>query len=199
MTPAEAAECLDRVARHCDWARAHAPNALITYFTLAHLFILKESFSASPPAEAQRVAQTVLGIAQSYIDSMAGEPLVLAELRVPVPENRPKAMACLGMAQASFEAFRRPGLVAEKVRAYREKTFLWARRAIGFDPEFSESYWFLAEVCQQMANAAREHSGVDAAVRLEQQAMEWLSKIKPGSPRFEVAQRVLSQRVAPGR
>lgn len=198
MSPAEARARLDLATRHCELARQHDPRFFLTYFTKAYLFLLDEAFAAAPPEKAQRAAQTILSIARAHIDSIIDTREVLSELRPPVPAARPKAMACLGMAKASFEAISIPNSTPEQIRNYRERLFLWAQRAFTLDPEFSETYWFLAEVHQLMSNAAREQNEPAAAQRLQQQAAVWLAKIRPNSPRYQQAQSILVRMGAQG-
>jgi len=189
--PAEARNRIASAARHCEWARQHDPHALQPYFTKAYLFLVEEAFNSAPPAAAQRVSQTILKVAKPYIDQMCTVPEVLVELRHPVPENRPNAMACLAMAAASFDLSVRADSSPEQQRAYVDKTHAWADRALGLDPGFSEPQWFLAAVNQRLALVAKDKGNKAAAAEYEKEAISRLSNIKPGSPRYERAQQIL--------
>jgi len=193
LTLKDARERLERAARHNAWARHHDPHAMLPCFSAAYLFLLQEVFASAPPQDAHASAKTILRVAKPYIDAMSRVPEVLAEFRPPTPEDRPKALACLGMAKASFDAASRKGVSPEQIQAYRDKTLIWARRAVEFDPGFSETYWFLAEMHQVMANAARDGRDLRRAAQLQQETASWLAKINPGAPRYRYAQEILAR------
>jgi hypothetical protein len=103
------------------------------------------------------------------------------------------------MAGASFNLAVRPDSTPEQRKDYSDKTLIWAQRALELDPELGETNWFLAGINQRLATLAHNQGDEAAAGRFQKQAAGYLSRIKPGSPRYPKAQQALQQYGAPKR